>query len=381
MVVSARLFSDLAEDLNKAGHQVTVFTCNRLIRDTKTLPVLEKWNGVLIRRFVRLGFSQGSNFGRLFNSAVLQLKWLRYFWKIRNEIDAVIIGTDPQFSYLMFPWLRLFKRKLKLIHWVFDLYPEAILVNSPRWMKTLAVLAKPFAWFCYRFVDEMVDIGNCIRERLKKYHVPTHYSTLTPWALVEPNEIPSPDPEVRKQLFGDAKLGLLYSGTVGHAHDLTPFIALARQCRKEGLDVGFCFAGYGNCYDEQLKQLTPEDTNIRLAGFASPEELEKRLASADIHLVSLRPEWSDCVVPSKFFGSLAIGRPVIFSGSEDSAIATWCRQYNTGLLLSENFVDNLRNFLTDSASLNMLQHQAFYVYQQHFSRKSIFSGWHKLLKG
>ena len=203
-VISARLFSDLAEELVCAGHSVTVFTGNRLIRTNAVLAEEENWNGVEIRRFSRPNFSQGSNVGRLFNSGVLQLKWLCGFFRRRREFDAVLVGTDPQFAYLMFPLLRLMNRRIRLIHWAFDLYPEAILVNSPAWMKRLAALTKPFVPWAYRRVDAMVDIGECMRKRLQAYGHGAECATLTPWALAEPPEVPESDPDVRRELFGEA---------------------------------------------------------------------------------------------------------------------------------------------------------------------------------
>ena len=159
-VISARLFSDLAEELVCAGHSVTVFTGNRLIRTNAVLAEEENWNGVEIRRFSRPNFSQGSNVGRLFNSGVLQLKWLCGFFRRRREFDAVLVGTDPQFAYLMFPLLRLMNRRIRLIHWAFDLYPEAILVNSPAWMKRLAALTKPFVPWLTAGLTRWLTSGN-----------------------------------------------------------------------------------------------------------------------------------------------------------------------------------------------------------------------------
>ena len=379
-VISARLFSDLAEELVRFGHKVTVFTGNRLIRSDEKLPPKDVWNGVEIQRFSRPNFSQGSNFGRLFNSAVLQIKWLSAFWKQRREFDAVIVGTDPQFAYLMFPFLRLMNHHVRLVHWAFDLYPEAILVNSPRWMKLLAGLTKPFVPWAYRQVDVMVDIGECMRERLLAHGHNAECVTLTPWALAEPESLPGRDPEIRRKLFGDAKIGLLYSGTVGYAHDLEPFIKLARECRRRGIDAAFCFAGYGNQYDLQLSRLTGDDTNIRLAGFASETELEQRLAAADIHMISLRPGWEGIVVPSKFFGALAIGRPVLFSGRANSDIANWCRKYGIGYELDDNFTNTLQKLLVTPELLSQLQQKAFKIYNEHFSKAVVVRGWKNLLK-
>ena len=268
----------------------------------------------------------------------------------------------------------------RILHWAFALFPEAIFAICPRWMKTLASLTKPFVPLAYRFVDDMVDIGGCMRERLQKYKNKTHYTTLTPWALAEVSAPSQADPEIREKLFGKAKLGLLYSGTVGFAHDLRPFIELARECRKNGVDAAFCFAGYGNQYQLQTSLITAEDTNIRLAGFASEDELEKRLASADIHMVSLRSGWEGIVVPSKFFGSLAIGRPVLFSGPENSEIARWCKEYGIGFSLNEETLNDLKNFSENSECLNVLQQTCFNCYTERFSKQSVINGWKTLLE-
>lgn len=382
-VISARIFSDLAEHLAAEGHRVTVFTGNRMIRSEELLADHELWHNVNIERFSRPNFSQGGNFRRLFNSGILQLKWLRALRQRRREFDAVIIGTDPQFAYMMFPLIRLINRKMINIHWAFDLYPDVILADSPGWMRFLASFTKPLAYLSYRHVDVMADIGGCMQQKLAKYGHRATRITLTPWALVEPRQIPAPDPITRQKLFGNAKIGILYSGTVGHAHDITPFIRLARACREQKHDVAFCFAGYGNQYQKQIGLLTPEDSNITLAGFASEEELELRLAAADIHLISLRDNWDGLVVPSKFFGALAIGRPVIFSGSSQSCIKEWIDQYQLGWYLNhdngQTIVDQLACYSDNRERQTIMQQRVFDCYHQHFSRQKVISGWSKIM--
>lgn len=378
-VVSARIMSDLAADLTEKGHKITAYTSNCLIRKSERLCKHEMWNGVEIKRFSRPRFPQSSNIGRLINSFVLQIKWIWSFFVERKQYDTVIVGTDPQFVWMIFPFIKLINHKVKLIHWCFDLYPEAIMVNSSFVMKALASITKPYAFLCYRACDAIVDIGECMRNRLKKYVKSVEYHTLTPWALKETCFIPEPDPIIREDLFGKAKVGLLYSGTVGYAHDITPFIELARECRKKGIDAAFCFAGYGNCYQEQTSIITEEDTNIRLAGFASEEELEKRLAAADIHLVSLRKGWEGIVVPSKFFGSLAIGRPVIFSGPTQSSIYIWCKEYNAGIPLDEKTASFLKQVEEDSSIVESLKKNAYRIYHEQFSKDVICKRWSQLV--
>ncbi len=373
-VVSARLFSDLASALSSDGHQVTVYTARHLRHGgVQDLPGEETWNDVKIRRFRHFGIGAHSNWGRLINSAILQLRWILAFWKERSNYDCVIVGTDPQFAYFMFPFLRWLNRNCRRMHWVFDVYPEVILVNSPRWMRWLASLTKPFVPWAYRAVDQIIDIGPRMRQIMQRYNPGACGHTITPWALSEPAEVPAPDSAVRKELFGEAKLAVLYSGTVGHAHNIIPFIELARECRRRGIDAAFCFAGYGNTYHEQLAGVSPEDTNIRMAGFADESQLEQRLAAADIHLISLREGWEGLVVPSKFFAALAIGRPVLFQGSEKGDIAQWIREFSLGNVLTdanqEEVIGQLCVYLHDRGKLRRDQGHAWNIYQAHFCKK------------
>ena len=377
-VISARIMSDFASDLTKKGHEVTVYTSNRLIRKSDLLCKYEIWNQVEIKRFSRANLPQSSNVGRIINSVTLQIKWIcSYIFE--KKYDSIIVGTDPQFVWMIFPFLKLINRKTKLIHWCFDLYPEAVMLNSSFAIKALASLTKLYAFLCYRMCDIIVDIGNCMRDRLKKYSRNTSYYTLTPWALKEPDSIPEPDASIREELFGKAKVGLLYSGTVGYAHDIKPFIELARECRKNGVDAAFCFAGYGNCYKEQTATITPEDTNIKLVGFASEEDLEKRLAAADIHLVSLREGWEGIVVPSKFFGSLAIGRPVLYSGPTKSDISIWCAKYKVGYTMNDNTLNVLKESIDNKHHLDSLKEKAFDTYQKEFSQKIVCDKWEQIV--
>ncbi len=57
---------------------------------------------------------------------------------------------------------------------------------------------------------------------------------------------------------------------------------------------------------------------------------------ADVHLISLRDDWAGVVVPSKFFASLAVGRPVLYAGPSESEIAHWVAENDLGLHLRDD---------------------------------------------
>jgi len=121
------------------------------------------------------------------------------------------------------------------------------------------------------------------------------------------------------------------------------------------------------------------------AGFASEEELGKRLGAADVHMVSLAPNWTGAVVPSKFFGALAVGRPVLFAGSRKSAIARWIEEFDVGWVLDddasvERVAMQLREFAADPSRMKAMREHCFEVYHREFSKAVQMEKWKKLIE-
>lgn len=385
-VVSAVHFSDLCEGLRDRGWDVTILTSNRYCRKKGSIsPRQETIDGVQVERSWRPGLSQSSNILRMVNSLWIQAAWVLRLRKLPKP-DAIIVGTDPQFSQFMLPSLRRVADDAKILFWSFDMYPEAVQAEAPN--KLVLGIANMIARWTprlYRPVDVMVDIGHCMRGLLRKYKHSAREETLVPWALSEPEFGVPVNAEVRRSMFGDdVKLGVLYSGTMGMAHEYENFLALARTLRNTAPGVVFAFSSTGNRMDQFLAELTAEDTNIRILPFASLEELADRLNAADIHLLSLRDNWAGIVVPSKFFGSLAAGKPLLYSGSADSCIGRWINRYDLGLLLNKDSIqeaaEKLISYSLEPRALEDWKESAYRVYHERFSRKIVLDGWDELLE-
>ena len=54
------------------------------------------------------------------------------------------------------------------------------------------------------------------------------------------------------------------------------------------------------------------------------KELPRLLVTADVHLLSLRPEFSGIVLPSKVYGCIASRKPVLFVGPASSDVHMLC---------------------------------------------------------
>lgn len=386
-VVSALHLDGLAQDLAAKGWEVEALPCNRGCRDeTKIYPAVETHRGVRYRRVWRPNFRQKSFLGRLANSGWMIASWSKLAFRSRSRRpDVIVIGTDPVFAAVTAIPLRFFARDIRLAHWCFDMHPEAAITESLVSARSLpARLMQNVMGRAYRSFDLIVDLGVCMRGRLRKYGHAAIEQELTPWALIEPElQSVKRDPDTRRELFGDARIGILYSGNFGEAHEFSDFLSLARAMRDTN-DVHFCFAIRGNRADEFRSAITPEDVNISFADFAPIEELVKRLGSADIHLVSLKHEWAGIAVPSKFFGSIASGKPILYSGPRDSAIGNWIMKHNIGWIINPDDILEaaqwIKRLTADDAELPKLQRHCHAIYQMYFSRYIVMEKWDRELR-
>lgn len=383
---TARHISELSSELVIRGWDVTAIIGNRSYLDhrKKYLPRKGIWMGVKYKRIYLPPLNQKKNIQRLVTSL-----WLVFNWIIRipwiGDYNLIIVGTNPPFAYLVLPFLKLFKRKSKLVLWGFDLYPEAIMASGKTFELFVGKIIKPVTKHCHRCLDIIVDIGNCMRTIYRSYGHRAQEATLTPWSFLEPSHKRTTNNATRRLLFGDAKVALLYSGTLGYAHEFDNFLLLARQLQKIKAPVSICFAGFGNRFEELKQQMTPRDYNINFANFVmSDDELSDRLSTADFMLISLKESWTGISVPSKFFGAIASGKAVLFSGSEHSSICELTEKYKLGFHLTKNNVVKIAESLSEIAAnpelLIQFQNNAFNTYNKYFSKKTICDGWDKLLR-
>jgi colanic acid biosynthesis glycosyl transferase WcaI len=383
-VVSARIFSDFAAEQVRRGWDVTALTCNRVHgEEGARLPPEEMWNGVRIRRVFRPAWSQKRPLPRLGNSAWLISAWFAESKRL-GAFDAIVVGSDPSFAASIAIPLRAARPRTPILHWCLDVFPDA---GEAEWTGATRLLSPPARAVmsaAYRCCDVVADLGPCMRARLERYGGSPRRETLTPWALVEPEHPAEPDPAVRHELFGDAKIGLLYAGSMSRSHDFESLLALARACRaRAGDEIALCFACTGTNLPRLKEAVRPDDTNVRFAPFTEEGALAARFEAADFHLGSLRPDFTGIVVPSKFFAALAAARPFIFAGREDAAIARWIREFSVGFELPVGGADVVAERLValkdDPAALRATRANALATYRAHFSKRLVNDRWAALL--
>lgn len=384
-VVSAIHFGELCQGLAERGWQVTARPCNRGCRDEdRCYPAAEDWKNVQIKRVSRPRFPQASTTGRILNILWMLAAWSLDAVRFNPAPDVLIIGTDPVLSILVAIVWKSLRPTTKIVHWCFDLYPEAAVADgllSPNSLRGRVIQA--LIRRAYRACDLIVDIGSCMRTRLEKYGSKARRVTLVPWAIEEPSAALPIAKDERESVFGDANLGLMYSGTYGRAHTCSDLLELSTAL--ESAKVQLVFSVRGNRVKALKDQVSTEKTsNIRFVPFAPAEKLQERLSAADVHIVSLCDEWTGTVVPSKFFGALAIGRPVLFFGSRQSSIAEIIEKYKVGWVWdpenSEAGIHQLAELAINGLDLPALAKHCHAVYTRNFSRSCSLDEWDRQLR-
>jgi glycosyltransferase involved in cell wall biosynthesis len=101
------------------------------------------------------------------------------------------------------------------------------------------------------------------------------------------------------------------------------------------MNVGLVFVGEG-AQRPFLEQKASSIRNVRFLPFRPLEEVPYVLASADLHVVTVKEGMEGLVVPSKVYPILMAGRPVLAVAPLGSDIARIVEKYRCGLVASPN---------------------------------------------
>jgi glycosyltransferase involved in cell wall biosynthesis len=111
--------------------------------------------------------------------------------------------------------------------------------------------------------------------------------------------------------------------------------------------------------------------------------LAESLAAIDVHLVSLRPELEGLIVPSKFYGIAAAGRPAIFIGDGDGEIARLLAHHGCGRAIAQGDGVGLAQVVLELAANPTLCQQmgarARQAFEREFDKPLAVARWERLL--
>lgn len=278
------------------------------------------------RRTVRLHtrtYDKTRTSSRLLWTAWTNLRLLRAAWPyLRRAKEVVFTGSPPLFLHLIAPANLVLRRQLT--YRITDFHPECTIAETGRAGPGLkAMLALTHFW--RRRVHRFEVLGHDQAERLREMGIGADRVTL--------KRDPSPvevGPETRalpRPAGSEGKVLLLYSGNWGVAHDETTFLEAYRRHHKEGSGRVLLWLNAVGKRAQTVREALHRDGLPFIDGRPVPlERLASLLVTPDAHLITLRDPFVGYVLPSKTYGCVASGRPILFIGSARSDVDHICRE-------------------------------------------------------
>jgi colanic acid biosynthesis glycosyl transferase WcaI len=247
--------------------------------------------------------------------------------------DVVLCMTDPPvIADLALVLARRFDVPLVVVSQ--DVFPEVAValkrLDNPAVVELLRLATRLYL----KRADRVVAIGDTMRERLVEKGADRERIVVIPnWtdtSDLEPQ--PRDNAWAREHELHD-KFVVMHSGNIGHAQDLDTLIRAATFLRDLD-DLRIVLIGGGARRDE-LKELAKvlEVEQVVFMGYQPRELLADSLSSADVHVVGLARGLSGYVVPSRLYGVLAVGRPVLAAAEPDSETAKAVDEVGAGVVV------------------------------------------------
>lgn len=342
--------ADAAEELAARGHNVIVYTANKGYDDpTVRYPSREMLRGVDVRRIPFSSFGKSSILVRLIGGLLfVKQAILRSFFQ--PNIDAVVVSTSPPMAPLGALIIAGFHRA-KVKYWVMDVNPDQIVALGMARPGSLPV--RVFDWMnreVLRRADNVIVLDRFMADRINsKVEVSAKLSILPPWPAEDPAEVVehSENP-FRAQHALDGKTVVMYSGNHGPSNPLETILEAAVALRDEPkLHFMFIGGGVGKTAVEAATR-----SNIESLPYQPQEDLKHSLAAADVHLVTMGDSIRGIVHPSKVYGAMAVGRPILLVGPDENHVSDIIDEFDNGWHVRHGDVKNAERLLREIAGLS-----------------------------
>ena len=331
--------TELATRLAEHGWDITVYTARpswwteRTVGDR--IPREMVYGGVRIRRVRTVGTQRGgvaskalAGLSFVLSSAAALVRGPRF--------DGMIVTTNPPFAGVV-GWLssRLLRRPYLLI--VYDVFPEfaislgALSAGSPvarAWHRVTRLILSGAA--------VVVVIGRDMEDLIRrKLPEPLHDRiVLIPnWSderRVQP--VPPEENGFRREHGLEGRFVVQYAGRLGEKHNLEPIVEAAALLRDT--PVLFQFVGEG-AKKARLQALAAARglDNVQFLPYQPMDRLAETLSAADLAVVCLEAGHTGISVPSKAYGILASGRPILGILDPDGEIGQLIKETGCGVLV------------------------------------------------
>lgn len=384
VAATGQMLTDLAEDLVALGWDVTVVTSTGDYGGGHTALAREETRaGVRILRVRGTRFGRHRMLGRLLDYvSYLSGAMLRVLQLGRRDI--VVAMSDPPFSSAV----AVIAARLtgaRAVYWVQDLFPQiAAKLGVMKERSLVYRVSDRVARALNRRCDLVIALGPRMAEalvaagaradRTRWVHNWADASAIRPVGTRD-------NPFVRRHDLA-GKFVVLYSGNAGRAHPFDAVLYAARALSADHETI-FMFIGGGKRFPE-LRAIAEREKlrNVRFLDYLPRDQLSFSLSAASVSLVTEDPQVEGLLVPSKTYGILASGRPLLFVGSPNSDVARIVGESDCGVVVlpedGEGLVRAIAGLRADSVRMAEMGANARTAAEMMYDRRRATERWAEL---
>jgi colanic acid biosynthesis glycosyl transferase WcaI len=382
---TSQLLSDLAFSLSDVFEVIVIASPQHYDDPGAKLAARERVGGVMVHRVASTRFGRGGLAGRFIDLASFHAAvWLALI-RLSRRGDLVVVKTDPPLLSVVAGWGARMKGAL-LINWLQDVYPEI----------AVALRVGGLNGFLGRRLRSMRDrslvearrnvvIGERMAAHLRARGAPPgRIRVIANW--IDEEKITPVDHDanpLRRAWDLEGKFVVAYSGNLGRVHEYETMLGAARALRDDP-SIVFLMIGGGHATSGLREAVRAEALpNFVFKPYQPEDSLGQSLSIADVHWISLKPELEDFVLPSKVYGVLAAGRPIIAVTAHGGEIARLVEAHGCGLHVDPGDLagctDVVRGLAADPDLAARLGARAREAATGLFSRRRALASWREIL--
>ena len=275
--------------------------------------------------------------------------------------DAVLAMTDPPFEGIVGATVAMLKGK-PYVYNIRDMYPDMAVGGAIVRPGLLARIWERLHRWALRRATRVIVLGEDMRARIIRKGVDAvRVEIVRDGADIPPFDAAEPllDGEVVRTIRGDFRFVLLHAGNLGFYGAWETLITAVRELGADG--VGLVFVGEG-AQRAHIEALAGEAKNVRFLPFFPANKIPSVLAAADAHVVTVKRGLEGVVVPSKLYGILAAGKPILAVAPEETDAASLGAKFGFAVSADpdrpEEVVAAIRSLVGDQAKVQNMARAA-----------------------
>jgi colanic acid biosynthesis glycosyl transferase WcaI len=379
-VSTAQIWSGIAEDLRRAGHELCVITTTPHFNRDASLEANHKlypWIGKLIQK---------STLGDIPVFHILMpskhiwvplrlLSWIGFHilstllgWFLKFKPN-VIIAPSPPLTIGLSAWAIALIRRATYIYNVQEIYPD-IAVNLGM-MKNRRII-QFFTWmerFIYRKSAAVTSITPAMCAKIKERVTPEKVWHIPNFVDLSDVKVVERDNDFARTYDLGQRFVVTYAGNMGVPQNLGVLVDLAKALP----DLTVLFVGDGGDA-ARLKQIAEGLPNVRFVPYQPLSRMPEIYACSDLFYVGQDPKACADGIPSKIYRILGYRKPLLVMTAPQSDLAEFVTTSNSGILMEADLQKNiaqLRDLMANPTQLTTMGEAGFNYVSTVFARPLI----------